>query len=79
MLEMRDSEDYEDKEIACALKFYEIIREEAEQADSKEDYSELLFEVDSQIYQLWSMKRFINRKISLSQRGIKKTQTNVNT
>jgi hypothetical protein len=39
MLEMRDSEDYEDKEIACALKFYEIIREEAEQADSKEDYS----------------------------------------
>lgn len=79
MLEMRDSEDYEDREIACALKFYEIIREEAEQADSKEDYSELLFEVDSQMYQLLLMKRFISRKLSQSQRGIRKTQTNANT
>lgn len=76
---MRDSEDYEDKEIVDALKFYEIIREETEQADSKEDYTDLIFETDCQIYQLSLMRRLLNRKLTQSQRGVRKTQNNNNT
>jgi hypothetical protein len=78
LLEMRDSEDYEEKEVADSIKFYEIVREEAELADSKEDYNDLIFEVDCQIYQLSLLKRFLLRKLTQSQRGIRKTQVHSN-
>lgn len=47
-------------------------------ADSKEDYTDLIFEVDCQIYQLSLMKRFLLRKLTQSQKGIRKTQNHSN-
>ena len=43
LLEIKDSEEYEDRELNDALKFYEILREEAEDANEKMKYSDLLF------------------------------------
>jgi hypothetical protein len=53
--------------------FYELVQDEAEAANEKGKYNDLLYELDTQFYQLLFLRRFFIQKLSSANKGIRKS------